>query len=77
MFTILYFTGYVELDDVIRVLLGTSMFVGGIIGFILDNIVPGKLYVDLQIKWKTKNTTLSERIQDYPSLLNDVVMKVS
>lgn len=31
------------LDQLLSVLLGTSMFVGGTIGFILDNTIPGKL----------------------------------
>ena len=35
-------TGVDVLDQVITVLLGTSMFLGGIIAFILDNTVPGK-----------------------------------
>ncbi|XP_076848497.1 xan_ur_permease domain-containing protein isoform X2 [Brachyhypopomus gauderio] len=34
-------TGVVELDQVFQVLLTTSMFVGGFIGFILDNTIPG------------------------------------
>jgi hypothetical protein len=29
-------------DQLLTVLLGTSMFVGGLVGFILDNTVPGK-----------------------------------
>ncbi|KAK2841979.1 hypothetical protein Q5P01_012179 [Channa striata] len=34
-------TGVVELDQVLQVLLTTSMFVGGFFGFILDNTIPG------------------------------------
>ncbi|KAI3371588.1 hypothetical protein L3Q82_024145 [Scortum barcoo] len=34
-------TGIVELDQVLQVLLTTSMFVGGFFGFILDNTIPG------------------------------------
>ena len=30
-----------ELDQIIKVLLETSMFVGGLLGFLLDNTVPG------------------------------------
>ncbi|KAF7661508.1 hypothetical protein LDENG_00259710 [Lucifuga dentata] len=33
-------TGVVELDQVLQVLLTTSMFVGGFFGFILDNTIP-------------------------------------
>ena len=31
-----------EVNDVITILLSTSMFVGGFTGFVLDNIIPGK-----------------------------------
>lgn len=34
-------SGVVELDQVLQVLLTTSMFVGGFLGFILDNTIPG------------------------------------
>ncbi|KAG5273837.1 hypothetical protein AALO_G00156130 [Alosa alosa] len=34
-------TGIVEIDQVMQVLLTTSMFVGGFFGFILDNTIPG------------------------------------
>ncbi|KAK3091327.1 hypothetical protein FSP39_018963 [Pinctada imbricata] len=37
-------TGSQVLDQMLNVLLGTAMFVGGVLGFILDNIVPGKYY---------------------------------
>ena len=36
------FLGNDVLDQVIQVMLGTAMFVGGLIGFLLDNTVPGK-----------------------------------
>jgi len=29
-------------DEIIKVLLNTSMFIGGVVAFILDNTVPGK-----------------------------------
>lgn len=35
------FSGVVELDQVLQVLLTTSMFVGGFFGFVLDNTIPG------------------------------------
>ena len=31
-----------ELDQILKVLLETSMFVGGFLGFLLDNTIPGK-----------------------------------
>lgn len=39
----LHVSGIVELDQVLQVLLTTSMFVGGFFGFILDNTIPGEL----------------------------------
>lgn len=41
------FTGVVELDQLLQVLLTTSMFVGGFIGFVLDNTIPGILLPSL------------------------------
>lgn len=38
----LYFSGIVEIDQVLNVLLTTAMFVGGSVAFILDNTIPGK-----------------------------------
>lgn len=37
-----FFLGSEDLDQVLEVLLTTAMFVGGLIGFILDNTVPGQ-----------------------------------
>ncbi|XP_077979331.1 solute carrier family 23 member 1-like [Glandiceps talaboti] len=34
-------TGVEEIDQIFTVLLSTSMFVGGLIGFVLDNTIPG------------------------------------
>ena len=31
------------MDDLVAVLLSTSMFIGGTVGFILDNALPGEL----------------------------------
>lgn len=39
------FTGIVEIDQVLNVLLTTAMFVGGSVAFILDNTIPGKINV--------------------------------
>ena len=38
---LLCFLGCDTVDNVLCVLLSTSMFVGGLIGFTLDNIIPG------------------------------------
>ena len=37
----LVLTSVAELDQIIIVLLETSMFVGGVLGFFLDNTIPG------------------------------------
>ena len=37
----LVLTGVDELDQIIRVLLSTSMFVAAVLGFSLDNTIPG------------------------------------
>ncbi|XP_004430889.1 PREDICTED: solute carrier family 23 member 1-like [Ceratotherium simum simum] len=36
-------TGILQVDQVIQVLLTTNMFVGGLLGFLLDNTIPGSL----------------------------------
>ena len=35
------FLGSDIVDQILTVLLGTSMFVGGFVGFVLDNTIPG------------------------------------
>ncbi|XP_050398846.1 solute carrier family 23 member 2 [Patella vulgata] len=45
-------TGSTGLDQVCTVLLGTSMFVGGVVGCILDNLVPGTLEERGISKWR-------------------------
>jgi hypothetical protein len=39
---LIFHLGNAEADQVLSVLLSTSMFVGGVVGFLLDNTVPGK-----------------------------------
>lgn len=41
---LLSFSGIVEIDQVLNVLLTTAMFVGGSVAFILDNTIPGKVF---------------------------------
>ncbi|XP_020391140.2 xan_ur_permease domain-containing protein isoform X1 [Rhincodon typus] len=48
-------TGVLPLDQVIRVLLTTSMFVGGFFGFFLDNTLPGTEKERGLIAWKENN----------------------
>ncbi|XP_062914073.1 xan_ur_permease domain-containing protein isoform X1 [Mobula hypostoma] len=45
-------TGVVPVDQVIRVLLTTSMFVGGFLGFFLDNTIPGSEKERGIVTWK-------------------------
>ena len=39
------FTGHETVDAVCIVLLSTSMFVGGIVGFVMDNVIPGMPFI--------------------------------
>lgn len=41
LFLVALFSGSADLDQVLGVLLSTAMFVGGILGLILDNTIPG------------------------------------
>lgn len=36
-------SGVKEVDQVLHILLTTHMFIGGFLGFFLDNTIPGKL----------------------------------
>lgn len=38
----LFDSGNSDLDQVLKVLMGTAMFVGGVLAFFLDNTVPGE-----------------------------------
>ncbi|KAM4619467.1 xan_ur_permease domain-containing protein [Polymixia lowei] len=65
-------TGVVELDQVLLVLLTTSMFVGGYFGFILDNTIPGSNRERGIIAWNkahqdsTSNTLESGEVYNLP-----------
>ena len=39
------FAGHETVDAVCIVLLSTSMFVGGIVGFVMDNVIPGMPFI--------------------------------
>lgn len=47
-------TGSVILDQLLSVLLQTSMFVGGFLGFLLDNTIPGTPEERGLLKWKAQ-----------------------
>ncbi len=42
MHTVTLFVGDEVADQIITILLSTSMFVGGVVAFILDNTIPGQ-----------------------------------
>jgi hypothetical protein len=45
-------TGSSMLDQIITVLLSTSMFVALLLGFILDNTIPGQILHKIRGGWK-------------------------
>ena len=48
-------SGNENVDQMIKVMLGTAMFVGGFIGFLLDNTVPGTIIIIEPPHGKTNN----------------------
>ncbi|XP_031711858.1 xan_ur_permease domain-containing protein [Anarrhichthys ocellatus] len=65
-------TGVVELDQVLLVLLTTSMFVGGFFGFFLDNTIPGSKHERGILAWNkaheddSSNTLESGEVYNLP-----------
>ncbi|NXC24888.1 S23A1 protein, partial [Campylorhamphus procurvoides] len=65
-------TGTIQLDQVIQVLLTTGMFVGGILGFILDNTIPGTQEERGLVAWKhshkggMESSQLISKVYDLP-----------
>ncbi|GAB0176626.1 solute carrier family 23 member 1 [Grus japonensis] len=65
-------TGIIQLDQVIQVLLTTGMFVGGLLGFILDNTIPGTQEERGLLAWKNShkgeadNFQLISKVYDLP-----------
>ncbi|XP_068857222.1 solute carrier family 23 member 1-like isoform X4 [Aphelocoma coerulescens] len=66
------FTGIIQLDQVILVLLTTGMFVGGLLGFILDNTIPGTQEERGLLAWKQsheggmESSQLVSKVYDLP-----------
>uniref|UniRef100_A0A8C8SX27 Solute carrier family 23 member 1-like n=1 Tax=Pelusios castaneus TaxID=367368 RepID=A0A8C8SX27_9SAUR len=56
-------TGILQLDQVIRVLLTTGMFVGGFLGFILDNTIPGSQEERGLSAWKETQQEASDEMR--------------
>ncbi|XP_035866827.1 solute carrier family 23 member 1-like isoform X2 [Phyllostomus discolor] len=63
-------TGVLQLDQVIQVLLTTGMFVGGFLGFLLDNTIPGSLEERGLLTWnqiqESSETTKVLEIYGFP-----------
>ncbi|OBS80271.1 hypothetical protein A6R68_21529 [Neotoma lepida] len=64
-------TGILQLDQVIQVLLTTGMFVGGFLGFVLDNTIPGTpeergLLAWSQIQEDSEETLKTSKIYSLP-----------
>ncbi|XP_003202231.1 solute carrier family 23 member 1-like [Meleagris gallopavo] len=65
-------TEIIQLDQVIQVLLTTGMFVGGVLGFILDNTIPGTQEERGLLAWKhshkgeVDNSQLISKVYDLP-----------
>ena len=57
-------TGITQLDQTIRVLLGTSVFIGGLVAFILDNTVPGTLEERGILRWRQDTLGTSDADSD-------------
>jgi len=53
----LVLTGALELDQILKVLLETSMFVGGFLGFLLDNTIPGTPEERGLVAWAAQHST--------------------
>ncbi|XP_020643658.3 solute carrier family 23 member 1 isoform X1 [Pogona vitticeps] len=61
-------TGIAEVDQILRVLLTTEMFVGGSIAFVLDNTVPGTQEERGLVQWKAgahANSDTSAKLKTY------------
>ncbi|XP_058501537.1 xan_ur_permease domain-containing protein [Solea solea] len=69
-------SGVVELDQMLQVLLTTSMFVGGFFGFILDNTIPGSKHERGILAWNkaheddSSNTLESGEVYNLPFRIN-------
>uniref|UniRef100_A0A3Q4AMP1 Solute carrier family 23 member 1 n=1 Tax=Mola mola TaxID=94237 RepID=A0A3Q4AMP1_MOLML len=65
-------TGIKELDQVLHILLTTHMFVGGILGFFLDNTIPGTkrerglVWDKMEHLEDSKKTMVSDELYDLP-----------
>ncbi|XP_071960185.1 solute carrier family 23 member 2-like [Antedon mediterranea] len=65
-------TGVEEIDQIITVLLSTSMFVGGLIGFVLDNTIPGTDEERGILTWRRLLSTADESEMEDPAKTYDI-----
>ncbi|KAL4231904.1 hypothetical protein ACF0H5_009480 [Mactra antiquata] len=71
-------TGNTDLDQAIKVLLGTAMFVGGFIGCFLDNTVPGSDEERGILQWRknqmnsSTNKNQSLQVYEYPYITKHI-----
>lgn len=56
------FSGIVEVDQVLNVLLTTAMFVGGSVAFVLDNTIPGEAFDPLFHTDSNPRTTKHDKV---------------
>jgi len=49
-------TGYKMLDQILTLLLGTGIFIASLLGFILDNTIPGKSMKVFYQYWRIYNS---------------------
>ncbi|XP_071089360.1 solute carrier family 23 member 2-like [Haliotis cracherodii] len=54
------YTGHAESTHILNVLLGSPMFVGGVVGCILDNIAPGTIEERGMLKWREEGVICKE-----------------
>ncbi|KAF7206866.1 solute carrier family 23 member 1 isoform X2 [Nothobranchius furzeri] len=59
-------TGLAELDQILRVLLSTEMFVGGFLAFCLDNTIPGTRQERGLVKWRSSSSSPGSSSYDFP-----------
>ncbi|XP_078527666.1 solute carrier family 23 member 2-like isoform X2 [Lissotriton helveticus] len=63
-------TGISQLDQVIQVLLSSGMLVGGVLGFVLDNTIPGTQKERGIVAWKEELGGNSDDVQDPTEVYN-------
>ena len=65
-------TGNDVADNIITVLLSTSMFVAGVLGFVLDNTIPGTPEERGLVAWKKQHEVVGDGGEDEVSKIYDI-----